>query len=612
MSSDSSSIEPDQNNIFINKKEQKTKVLAVIRAFIANVGIAAIKFVCAFLSGSSAMLSEAVHSSTDTFNSICLMVGIKRGSRPADSEHPYGYGLETNIWTLFAALFMLVGTGFAIWNGVRKFTGEPSHDIIDNFTYVAATLILSIFFEAWAVHSATDAVLAEYNIEKKNIFSDFIQSIKYVNKITSPTTRFVWLEDVSALSGVIIALFSLSFSYFFMREQISIFDGIASLIIGFILLSLAFYLLKNNVNFLTGKAAGPQVEEIIRNTAKNIHGITKIHELKTINMGVSGLIINMQIEVDSQIPVKDADDIADMLERKIRKRIKNIQHVTIEMFAQDAEDDWGEKLAKVTDEGQKIGAIDNREAKMISNFSSFANTVVREIMVPRTDVVFVSTEDSLEEIADSIISSGHTRLPVYRDSVDNVIGIINAKDILKSIKNSEEFDIEKCVRDISIVPENKFISDLLNDLISSKNQIAAVVDEHGGIAGIATVEDILEEIVGEIYDEFDEVDNDEFIKVNENTLNLDAKYEIEKLNEKYDLDIPTDDFDTIGGYVFGLLGREPEIGDVIEDRNISYKVLELDGIRISRLEMKKDTPFIEAETEVVQDEEKEDSADEKI
>lgn len=591
MSSDSSSLEP--NRIIIKNNEKRTKVMAVVRAFVANIGIASIKFICAFISHSSAMFSEAVHSSIDTFNSICLMVGIRRGSRPADSEHPYGYGLETNVWTLFAAIFMLGGTVTAIWGGIQKLINGTPNGILDNFYYIAVTLILSIFFEAWAVHSATDAVLAEYNVPKKNIFSDFIQSVKLVGKINSPTTRFVWLEDVSALSGVIVALFALSTAKFLMPSKIAIFDGIASLIIGCILFLLAFYLLKNNVNFLTGKAAEPQVEEIIRMTAKNIHGITNIHELKTINMGVSGLIISMQIEVDSEIPVKDADDIADMLERKIRKRIKNIQHVTIEIFAQDAEDNWEEKLAKVTDEGQKIGAIDNREAKMLSNFSSFANTVVREIMVPRTDVIFVNTENTLEEIADTIIESGHTRLPVYQDNFDNVIGIINAKDILKYYKNGEEFKVEDCIRAISIVPENKFISDLLNDLITSKNQIAAVVDEHGGIAGIATIEDILEEIVGEIYDEFDEVDNDELVKIKDNILELDAKYEIGELNEKYDLDIPTDDFDTIGGYVFGLLGREPEIGDVVEDRNITYKVLELDGIRISRIEMTKDTPFIE-------------------
>ena len=596
MSSDSG--QPDSDRIIIKNIEKQTKVMAVIRAFIANVGIASIKFVCAIVSGSSAMFSEAVHSSIDTFNSICLMVGIKRGSRPADNEHPYGYGLETNVWTLFAAIFMLGGTFTAITGGIQKLIKDSPDSIISNFNYIALTLILSIFFEAWAVHSATDAVLTECGVKKTNIISDFLRSIKYLGKINSPTTRFVWLEDVSALSGVVVALSSLSFAWFFARSKIAIFDGIASLIIGCILFMLAIYLLKNNVNFLTGKAAEPHVEEIIKETAKNIHGITNIHELKTINMGVSGLIISMQIEVDSEIPVKDADDIADMLERKIRKKIKNIQHVTIEIFARDIEDNWEEKLAKVTDEGQKIGAIDNREAKMLSNFSSFANKVVREIMVPRTDVIFVDAGNTLNEIADAIIESGHTRLPVYQDNFDNIIGIINAKDILKFYKNGENFNLKKCIRPISIVPENKFISDLLNDLISSKNQVAAVVDEHGGIAGIATIEDILEEIVGEIYDEFDEVDNDEFIKINENTINLDAKYEIEKLNQNYDLDIPTDDFDTIGGYVFGLLGREPEIGDIVEDRNISYNVLEIDGIRISRVEMTKDTPFVEVEKNV--------------
>ena len=130
MSSDSTSIEPDQ--IIINNKEKRTKILAVIRAFIANVGIAGIKFACAILSHSSAMFSEAVHSSIDTFNSVCLMVGIKRGSRPADSEHPYGYGLETNVWTLFAAIFMLGGTVTAIWGGLQKLFGHTHDDIISN------------------------------------------------------------------------------------------------------------------------------------------------------------------------------------------------------------------------------------------------------------------------------------------------------------------------------------------------------------------------------------------------------------------------------------------------------------------------------------------------
>lgn len=241
---------------------------------------------------------------------------------------------------------------------------------------------------------------------------------------------------------------------------------------------------------------------------------------------------------------------------------------------------------------------------MLSNFFGFANTVVREIMVPRTEIFMISVEDNINDLADLIISSGHTRIPVYRDSVDNVIGIINAKDVLKVIKNNnidENFRLESLSRELLIVPENKFISDLLSDFTSSKNQIAAVVDEHGGIAGIVTIEDILEEIVGEIYDEFDKVETPEIVKVDEKTLSVSCKMDIEDINERFDLDIPNEDFQTIGGYVFGLLGREPELNDVISDKNITYTILEIDGRRISRIKMEKETPFIDA-TEIVETE----------
>ena len=289
------------------------------------------------------------------------------------------------------------------------------------------------------------------------------------------------------------------------------------------LLSLAIILLINNVNFLTGQAAEPQVEEIIRDVANNIHGIGEVHELKTMDMGASGLIVNMNIEVNPDIQVKDADDIADLLERKIRKHVSNVSHVNIEIQANDAEDNWEEKFEKLVQEGETIEAIDKLEAKMLSNFFGFVNTVVKEVMVPRTKIHFFDIEDNVQDLVKVIIETGHTRIPTYKDSIDNILGVINAKDVLKYINNKETGSIEKLVRDILIVPENKFISDLLSDLIATKNQMAAIVDEHGGIAGIVTIEDILEEIVGEIYDEFDKVDHiQDFIQIDENTIQVSA------------------------------------------------------------------------------------------
>lgn len=586
-------------NIEETEKEDKTKLVAVIRAFGANVAIALVKFICFYFSKSSAMLAEGIHSLVDSFNSICLMVGIKRGSRPADSEHPFGYGLEANIWAMFASLLMLLGTIIALYNGFDKLVNHHDiKDLLDNFNFIVIALVLSMCFELWAVASATNAVIAEIAVVEKNPFKKYFLSLKNISKVQSPTTKFVWYEDSAAFFGVFIALISLVIAKLINPHYAYIPDAIASILIGVILLFLAIYLLKNNVNSLTVQSADSRVEEIIRNVASTIHGIAKVVELKTINLGASGLVINMTIEVDPETQMKDADDIAQMLERKIKKYVRNVNHVTIELEASDDEDNWEEKLDKLINEGEKIGAIDSHEAKMLSNFFSFANTVVKEIMVPRTEIIFIEANQTIYELADIIISSGHTRIPIYEDNVDNIIGVINAKDVLKVIKNNninKSFTIKNLAREILIVPENKFISDLLSDFTSSKNQIAAVVDEHGGIEGIVTIEDIIEEIVGEIYDEFDKVENPEIVKIDEYTLSVSSKTSIDDINERFDQDIPSEDFQTIGGYVFGLLGREPEIKDVIEDKNITYTILELDGIKITRIKMKKNTPFIDKE-----------------
>lgn len=592
------------------QKIDNSKFMAVIKALIANLGIALVKLVCFFFSSSSAMLAEAIHSGVDSFNSICLLVGIKRGSKPADNVHPFGYGLEANVWAMFASILMLGGTFVAIYHGFEKLIqAHSSSDLLLHYNAIAIALIFSILFEAWAVMSASKAVLHEVGIEEKNPVKEFFRSIKYIGQIKSPTTKFVWYEDTAAFTGVVVAFIALTLAKFVMPQNLAyVPDAIASIIIGTILFFLAIYLLKNNVNSLTVQSAEPGVEEKIRQVASTIHGITDVAELKTIDLGTSGLIINMTIEVDPETQMKDADDIADMLERKVKKVVKNITHVTIELQAHDAEDNWEEKFNKLIKEGEKIETIDNHEAKMLQNFFGFANTVVKEIMVPRTEIFMINAEENINELADLIISSGHTRIPVYRDNVDNIIGVINAKDVLKVIKNNnidETFSIDTLSREILVVPENKFISDLLSDFTSSKNQIAAVVDEHGGIAGIVTIEDILEEIVGEIYDEFDKVDTPEVVRIDERTLNVSCKMDIEDINERFDLDIPSEDFQTIGGYVFGLLGREPELNDVIEDKNITYTILEIDGRRISRIKMYRETPFVdvvEVEEQIIDEE----------
>ena len=174
-------------------KADNSKFMAVIKALAANVGIALVKLICFFFSSSSAMLAEAIHSGVDSFNSICLLVGIKRGSKPADNAHPFGYGLEANIWAMFASILMLGGTFVAIYHGFEKLIkAQSASDLLLHYNAVSIALLFSIMFEAWAVMSASKAVLHEMGIEEKNPVKEFFRSIKYIRQIKSPTTKFVW------------------------------------------------------------------------------------------------------------------------------------------------------------------------------------------------------------------------------------------------------------------------------------------------------------------------------------------------------------------------------------------------------------------------------------
>lgn len=591
-------IDSDKDNLNHSESHSQLSEGAVWRALFANLGIATIKLVCWFFSKSSAMLSEAIHSGSDSFNSLCLLIGVKRGSKPADKCHPFGYGLEANIWALFACILMMVGTITSTYNGWNRLI-HGSDDIIvllKHYNLIAITLTISCGFEAWAIGSASRAILNEAGIEFKTSIEAFLKSIKYINVIKSPTTKFVWYEDVTAFCGAIVAFIAITISKYIMPVHLAyIPDAIASIIIGFMLLSLAIYLVRYNVNSLTGAAAKPQIETLIKDIADATNGVSQVQDLKTMDMGPSGLIVNMEIEVDPEIQVKDADDIADKLEEKIRGKIPNIAHVTIEVQANDDETNWNEKFETLIAEGKEIGVLKPREAKMLSKFFAFTETVVWEIMVPRTDVNFIDADSTVDELIDVIISSGHTRIPVYREMIDNVIGIINAKDVLGIMKNNdnkENIKIEDLAREITIVPENKSISDMLNEFNLNKTQIAAVVDEHGGVAGIVTVEDVLEEIVGEIWDEYDiQVDN--IIKIDANTLSVYSKMDIYDLNERFNLDLPTEDFQTIGGYVFGLVGREPEVGDEVEANGIDMKVESMDGHKIVRVILHSNDAFVD-------------------
>lgn len=246
-----------------------------------------------------------------------------------------------------------------------------------------------------------------------------------------------------------------------------------------------------------------------------------------------------------------------------------------------------EEIRIIVNESFKGGYIDSVETEIIKNAIDFSETVAKEIMTPRKDMVCINSEKSFEENLERIITTRFTRYPYCHGGKDNVTGMIHTRDLLNDALDGKKIDISKFVRPIIMVPENTSISTILTRMNKSRIHIALVIDEYGGTSGLITMDDILEEIIGETTDEHDPK-QETIKKIDENSYELDGMVNIEKVEEI--LDITFDDTEqsvTIGGRIFDLIERLPEIGDIIEDKDCSYKILELENNRIKKILCKK-------------------------
>lgn len=223
----------------------------------------------------------------------------------------------------------------------------------------------------------------------------------------------------------------------------------------------------------------------------------------------------------------------------------------------------------------------DEERTMIHSVFEFGDTVAREVMTPRVRMDSVPLGTPLPEVARLVEESGHSRIPVFQGTDDHIVGIVHAKDLLRVMLNGEEATLEAILRPAFFVPENKGLHDLLQEMRQSKTQIVVVQDEFGATSGIVTVEDVVEEVVGEIVDEYDD-EQPEVVAIEGGFL-ADGKTNLYDLNEVAGTGFESEEYDTIGGYVFGLFGRQPRKGDVIEDGGYRFVVDGTDGRRIERL-----------------------------
>lgn len=247
------------------------------------------------------------------------------------------------------------------------------------------------------------------------------------------------------------------------------------------------------------------------------------------------------------------------------------------------ESDLTHELEGLMDQGQAKGLISGEESEMLHGVLDLKDTEVYDIMIPRTEIRSASINSTLSEIIKLVSECGHTRIPLYKDNIDEVVGMLHAKDILKLWGQDPNSKIpQDLIRKPYFIPENKKVSELLKELKQKKTHLAIVTDEYGGTAGIITIEDILEEIVGEIMDEHD-LEHVLISAVDENAVLVDARLDIEKLEEYFGIKLPEGDFASVGGFIIYLLGRIPKKDEKILFGNLEMIIHSSDERKINRV-----------------------------
>ncbi len=256
-----------------------------------------------------------------------------------------------------------------------------------------------------------------------------------------------------------------------------------------------------------------------------------------------------------------------------------------------------EELDMLVDASYNEGVLNETEAEMLHNMFKFSDLMAKQAMIPRTDMICIPNDISYEELTKQTLENQYTRYPVYEENIDKILGFIHVKDLYSLAMRKDEFSIKKLIRPLILIPETMTLDNLIIEFKKRHCQIAVVIDEFGGTSGLITLEDVLEEIIGEVQDEFDEEEETDIKEIGENTYIANAMMRIDEVVEYFGLKeslFEEDDVDTIAGLVVKLLGRIAEVGDTVSFNGLTFTVKEIDGARITKLQIYKE-PVIENE-----------------
>ncbi|MFN7017163.1 MAG: hemolysin family protein, partial [Fimbriimonadales bacterium] len=239
-----------------------------------------------------------------------------------------------------------------------------------------------------------------------------------------------------------------------------------------------------------------------------------------------------------------------------------------------------EELRVLVEAGEEQGVIEEQEKEMIQSIFEFTDTIAREVMTPRVDIKAVPAHATGQEIIKLVRETGHTRIPVYEGSLDNILGVVHAKDLLRFCETGGKFSLHEVMRPAFFVPESKRVVDLLQEMRRQRVHMAILQDEYGGTSGLVTLEDLVEEIVGEIQDEYDVEPEPEVETLPDGSLLIDAKLHLDDASELLSVALESEEFDTLGGYVFGQLGHQPTEGETVRVDGWELRVHAIEGHRI--------------------------------
>ena len=273
--------------------------------------------------------------------------------------------------------------------------------------------------------------------------------------------------------------------------------------------------------------------------------------------------------------------------RLIKRILRRIMMIEEEERREQKASGMEEEIIELVSAVQEEGVIHQEEKKMIHGVFDFVETMVKDVMVPRTGIIAVEKDMQLNELMEMIQREQFSRIPVYENSIDNITGVVHIKDLfMANACGTDDFVLEKYLRPTIFVPETKMVNDLFRIMKKEKIHMGIVLDEYGGTAGLVTMEDLIEEIMGDIQDEHD-TEEPNYLRIDESTIDVNASLRIEDINEKLGLELECDDAETVGGIVFAKLGRIPVVGDVLNIGELEMHVIKMDGHRIEKIRIKR-------------------------